>query len=164
MIEFGDLQCPVCKEYAEKVIPKLIEGPVASGRGEARVPQLDRSSGSTRSTPRRRRSPPGEQGRIWNFVELFYRNQGTENSGYVDDDFLEAVAQAAGVPDIEQWNSDRKSPRSRASELEADRAARRSLSVSTAPPRSWSPARTGPRPSARRLSAAPFEAAISQVG
>ena len=53
----------------------------------------------------------GEQGRYWNFVELFYRNQGTENSGYVTDGFLEAVARAAGVPDIARWNADRQSSR-----------------------------------------------------
>ena len=51
----------------------------------------------------------GEQGRYWNFIELFYRNQGTENSGYVTDGFLEAVAKGAGVPDIAKWNQDRQS-------------------------------------------------------
>ena len=53
----------------------------------------------------------GEQGRGWNFVELFYRNQGTEASGYVTDAFLTEVAKGAGVPDIAKWNSDRKSKR-----------------------------------------------------
>ena len=28
LVEFGDLQCPVCKGYAEEVLPPLIEGPV----------------------------------------------------------------------------------------------------------------------------------------
>ncbi len=51
----------------------------------------------------------GEQNRYWNFVELFYRNQGVENSGYVTDDFLENVAKGAGVPDIAKWNKDRNS-------------------------------------------------------
>jgi protein-disulfide isomerase len=48
-----------------------------------------------------------EQGRYWSFIELFYRNQGAENSGYVTDDFLTAVARGAGVPDIAKWNTDR---------------------------------------------------------
>ena len=51
----------------------------------------------------------GEQGRGWNFVELFYRNQGTEDSGYADDEFLTAIAKAAGVPDLTKWNRERKS-------------------------------------------------------
>ena len=53
----------------------------------------------------------GEQGRYWSFITLFYRNQGTENSGYVTDSFLQAVAEGAGVDDIEKWNQDRQSSR-----------------------------------------------------
>ena len=53
----------------------------------------------------------GEQGRYWNFVELFYRNQGAENSGYVTDGFLRSLAKAAGVPDIGKWDADRNSSR-----------------------------------------------------
>ena len=50
-----------------------------------------------------------EQNRYWNYIELFYRNQGTENSGYVTDDFLQSIAKGAGVPDIAKWNKDRDS-------------------------------------------------------
>ena len=38
-----------------------------------------------------------QQGRLWPFLEAFYATQGEENSGYVTDDFLRQVAQAAGV-------------------------------------------------------------------
>ena len=31
VVEFGDLQCPVCKAYSEQVIPQVIKGPVRSG-------------------------------------------------------------------------------------------------------------------------------------
>ena len=51
----------------------------------------------------------GKQGRGWNFIELFYRNQGTEGSGYVTDSFLTEIAKGAGVKDIAKWNTDRKS-------------------------------------------------------
>ena len=50
----------------------------------------------------------GAQGRGWNYLELFYRNQGKENSGYATDEFLTAVAKAAGVKDIAKWNKERK--------------------------------------------------------
>ena len=52
----------------------------------------------------RRRAEP-----FWNYIELFYRNQGEENSGYVTDDFLTEIAKGAGVPDLSKWDSDRKS-------------------------------------------------------
>ncbi len=34
----------------------------------------------------------GEQNRFWNYLQLFYANQGEENSGYVTDDFLTSLA------------------------------------------------------------------------
>src|SRR5438093_7445371 len=34
VVEFGDLQCPVCKAYSEQVIPQVIEGPVRSGQAK----------------------------------------------------------------------------------------------------------------------------------
>ena len=38
-----------------------------------------------------------QQGKQWAFLETFFASQGTENSGYVTDDFLTSVANAAGV-------------------------------------------------------------------
>ena len=51
----------------------------------------------------------GMQNRGWNFIELFYRNQGTENTGYITDEFLTVIAKGAGVKDIARWNVDRRS-------------------------------------------------------
>jgi protein-disulfide isomerase len=55
----------------------------------------------------------GEQGRGWNYLELFYRNQGEERSGYVTVEFMRAVAKAAGVKDLAKWNQDRQKMTSR---------------------------------------------------
>jgi protein-disulfide isomerase len=108
LVEFGDLQCPACKGYAEEIIPEVIAGPVR--RGEAKIDfrnyvilgSQSRDAGAAAVAA-------GLQGRGWNFVELFYRNQGIEHAGYVTDEFLTAIARGAGVPDIAQWNTDRKS-------------------------------------------------------
>lgn len=110
LIEFGDLQCPVCKGYAEEVLPPLIEAQVR--RGEAKLDFRNYTIIGPQSTPAAAAAlAAGEQGRGWNFVELFYRNQGFENSGYADDSFLTSVAKGAGVRDIARWNADRKSSR-----------------------------------------------------
>ncbi len=39
----------------------------------------------------------GQQNKLWNATDLFYRNQGEENSGYVTDDFLTKVLTGAGA-------------------------------------------------------------------
>jgi protein-disulfide isomerase len=108
LYEYGDLQCPVCKEYSEEVLPQIIEGPIKQGQSTIEFrnftiigPQsIPAGAGAIAA---------GAQGRGWNFLELFYRNQGAENSGYATDEFITAVAKAAGVKDIATWNKERKS-------------------------------------------------------
>ncbi|MDX6609048.1 MAG: hypothetical protein QOF85_973 [Solirubrobacterales bacterium] len=110
LLEFGDLQCPVCKGYAEEVLPQVIEKQVRGG--QAKLDFRNFTIIGAQSTPAGAAAiAAGEQGRGWNFVELFYRNQGEEDSGYATDEFLTAIAKAAGVRNVAKWNSDRKSKR-----------------------------------------------------
>jgi protein-disulfide isomerase len=110
LVEFGDLQCPVCKAYSEEVLPGVIEGQVAEGKAKLQFRNF--TIISEQSVPAGAAAiAAGEQGRGWNFIELFYRNQGEERSGYVTDEFLTAIAKNAGVPDIARWNSERRSKR-----------------------------------------------------
>ncbi|MGC1851813.1 MAG: thioredoxin domain-containing protein [Solirubrobacterales bacterium] len=106
--EFGDLQCPVCKGFAEEIIPAVIDSKVRSG--ETKIEFRNFTIISQESVPAAAAAiAAGKQGRGWNFIELFYANQGLEASGYVTDEFLTEVAKGAGVADIARWNRDRKS-------------------------------------------------------
>jgi protein-disulfide isomerase len=106
LVEFGDLQCPVCAAYAEEVLPPIIENQVR--RGEVKIDFRNFAFIGEQSVDAGAAAiAAGAQGRGWSFVELFYRNQGRENSGFADDEFLEAVAEGAGVEDIDRWNEDR---------------------------------------------------------
>ena len=108
VVEFGDLQCPVCKAASEEVLPPVFEGAVASG--DAKISFRNFVIISQESEPAGAAAiAAGEQGRGWNYLELFYRNQGREASGYVTDEFLTAIAEGAGVPDMARWNQDRNS-------------------------------------------------------
>jgi protein-disulfide isomerase len=107
LIEYGDLQCPVCKSYAEEVLPPVIENKVKNG--QAKVAFHNFTIIGPQSVPAGAAAlAAGAQGRGWNYLELFYRNQGKENSGYADDEFLTAVAKSAGVKDIAKWDEERK--------------------------------------------------------
>jgi len=120
LMEYGDLQCPVCKAYSEEILPQVIENKVKSGK--ARIVFHNFTIIGEQSLPAGAATlAAGEQGRGWNYLELFYRNQGEENSGYATDEFLEAVAKAAGVKNIAQWNKERKS-KALTSEVEATTA------------------------------------------
>lgn len=110
LIEFGDLQCPVCKGFAEEILPPVVEGQVRNGEATLEFRNFTIISEES-ITAGAAAIAAGEQARGWNFVELFYRNQGLERSGYVTDEFLTSIAKAAKVPNIEKWNEVRKSKR-----------------------------------------------------
>ncbi len=108
LFEYGDLQCPICKEYSEEILPAVIEKQVKNG--EANITFRNYTIIGEQSPPAGAATlAAGKQGRGWYYLELFYRNQGEENSGYVTDEFMEAIAKGAGVKNLAQWNKERKS-------------------------------------------------------
>jgi protein-disulfide isomerase len=108
LIEFGDLQCTACKAFSEEIIPAVIDSKVRSGA--AKIELRSYTIIGEESTPAGAAAiAAGEQGRGWSYIELFYRNQGNEASGYVTPEFLTAIARGAGVPDIQKWNQARRS-------------------------------------------------------
>jgi protein-disulfide isomerase len=109
LYEYGDLQCPVCKGFAEDVVPDVIGAKVRSG--EARIEFRNFTIINEESVPAAAAAiAAGEQGRGWDFLDVFYANQGLEASGYVTDEFLTEIARAAGVSDVARWNEERESP------------------------------------------------------
>ena len=112
LFEYGDLQCPVCKAYSEEILPQVIEKQVKTGK--ARIEFRNFMIIGPQSLPAGQGAiAAGAQGRGWNFLELFYRNQGKENSGYATDEFIAAVAKAAGVKDMARWKKESKSKATR---------------------------------------------------
>lgn len=108
LLEFADLQCPACKAYSEEKLPQAIENQVRTGK--AKLDYRTFTIIDENSIPAAEAAiAAGKQGRGWNFVEIFYRNQGEEGTDYVSDEFLAAIAEAAKVPDIARWSRDRES-------------------------------------------------------
>jgi protein-disulfide isomerase len=106
VVEYGDPQCSSCKAFSETVAPELISGEVQGGNVKYEFrPFL--IIGPDSKPAMRAALAAGDQGRFWNFLQLFYLNQGGENSGYVTDDFLTRIARGAGVSDVDKWNTDR---------------------------------------------------------
>jgi protein-disulfide isomerase len=108
LFEYGDLQCPFCKENAENITPPIIENAVR--KGEATLTFRNFIIIGPDSVPAGEAAlAAGAQGKGWNFIELWYRNQGEENSGYVTEEFIESIGKGAGIPNFAQWNKERKS-------------------------------------------------------
>jgi protein-disulfide isomerase len=92
LVEFADLQCPICKRYTDDVLPSVVRDYVRPGRIKMDL-KLRTFIGPDSVTAAKLAAGAAQQSRIWPFADLFYRNQGTENSGYVTQDFLKRIAQ-----------------------------------------------------------------------
>jgi protein-disulfide isomerase len=109
LTEFGDLQCPFCAEFSRNVLPTLVEEYVRPGEVALDFQALT-FLGADSVEAAQMAVAAGLQDRLWPFVDSFYANQGTENSGYVDDEFLAEVADSIPGLDADQALADRDSP------------------------------------------------------
>jgi protein-disulfide isomerase len=108
LFEYGDLQCPVCKEYSEEVLPEIIENQVK--KGETSITFRNFIIIGPQSVPAGEAAyAAGAQGKGWNFIETWYRNQGEENSGYATDSYIESMAKYVGIPNMAKWKKEWKS-------------------------------------------------------
>jgi protein-disulfide isomerase len=96
LTEFADLQCPYCRDYALQVLPQVVERYVRPGRLRLDL-KLLRFIGPDSVRGAQAAMAAAAQDRLWHFADLWYRNQGTENTGYARDGFIEDVGSAAGV-------------------------------------------------------------------
>jgi protein-disulfide isomerase len=94
--EFADLQCPICQAYTLDSMPTLIQRYVRTGKVRMVFHNLP-ILGPDSVRAARVAAGASEQNRLWNFADLFYRNQGEEDSGYVTPAFLAKIARGAGI-------------------------------------------------------------------
>jgi protein-disulfide isomerase len=97
LIEFADLQCPVCQRYTLDVLPSVIQRYVRTGKIKMDF-KLRTFIGPDSVKAARVAAAAAQQSRIWQFADLFYHQQGEENSGYVTPAFLKKIAD--GTPGL----------------------------------------------------------------
>jgi protein-disulfide isomerase len=96
LVEYADLQCPYCAEWARQALPVLIADYVRDGklrivfRGLAFI-------GPDSRLALRTAVAAGRQDRLWDVVHALYQEQGVENSGWVTDALLAKIAAGAGL-------------------------------------------------------------------
>ena len=108
LVEFADLQCPFCARFDRDVLPAVIARFVRPGRLRIELRPVaflgrDSSTGAAATVA------AGEQNRMWQFADLWYRNQGPENSSYATPEFLGSIARAASL-DFDRWQRQSNSP------------------------------------------------------
>jgi protein-disulfide isomerase len=108
LYEYCDLESPICRQYAETVLPKVIRDEVDAGEAQITFRNfMIMGPGSPAAAAAA--IAAGEQGDGWSFVEAFYRGRSKRDAGSATDAYLEATATAAGVEDLARWNAARAS-------------------------------------------------------
>jgi protein-disulfide isomerase len=97
LVEIADLQCPFCAEYSTGALASIVDDYVRPGRLRY---ELRFRSFIGRDSVRAAGAAAyaAQQDLMYQFADVFYRNQGPEESGYADRAFIEQVAgQVAGL-------------------------------------------------------------------
>lgn len=116
IVEFADLRCPFCKDFAEGSMPKIVDELIRTGKAKfvfRNLTILDQASPSgTNSTDAAKYAGATSlQDKMFPFIELFYLNQGQENQDYVTQEFLMNIAkQIDGLNADEAWQN-RENPK-----------------------------------------------------
>jgi protein-disulfide isomerase len=110
MTYYGDLQCPVCRDFTVKGgFPQLVSKDVRSGKVQViyRAFQTATQDPAVFKTQQVAALAAGQQQHFWNFAELFYHEQGAEGSNYVNESYLAGLAKQIPGLDISKWQTDR---------------------------------------------------------
>lgn len=123
---FGDLQCKESRQVILGALPFLIRRYVRQGKLQIRYRSKEtdtkRAGGWFEFREQQGAAlAAAVQGKLWNFIDVFYRDQGPEFTGYVDKAFLDQIAEQAGL-DLERWGEARESTDDWVAQIEADEA------------------------------------------
>lgn len=108
LLQFEDLQCPICKKYTDDAFPAIVDEYVRPGlvkidfRGLAFL-------GPDSQKALRIVVASGYQNKLWEVAELFYANQGEENSGWVTDSLIDEILAQVPSLDATKVKTDAKS-------------------------------------------------------
>lgn len=91
LVEYADLQCPYCAQWARETLPVIVNEYVRAGRVRVLLRGLS-FIGPDSETALRAALAAGEQDRFWDVAHGLFLRQGAENSGWVTDDVLRSFA------------------------------------------------------------------------
>jgi protein-disulfide isomerase len=103
LVEYADVQCPYCAEWARRTLPYVVDKYVRTGRVRVVFRGLA-FLGPDSVLGLRAVVAAGAQNKLWTLLEELYERQGYENSGWVGEELGDAVA---AVPGLDQRRLDR---------------------------------------------------------
>lgn len=93
MIEYIDLQCPFCQQFETQVMPGIVAKWVRTGKLKVEARTLD-FIGPDSIRGRNAMFAAGFQNHAFDFAQLLYDNQQTENTGWLNDAMVARAAES----------------------------------------------------------------------
>jgi protein-disulfide isomerase len=141
MTYFGDLECPICRDFTvgddgggfgQFVSTLVKQGKVKVDYRSFCTATCNGPGQSTFNTQQVAAYAAGAQDKFWYFAELFYHEQGEEDTGYVNEKYLDGLADQIPGLNLTKWQSDRGNP-SYLSQVQGDESAGSSDGVQGTP-------------------------------
>ncbi len=164
MTYFGDYECPVCQAFTlQGGFPELVSKDVRQGKVQVVYKSF---CTATCNGPNPNIFPTqqvaglaaGRQNLFWQFTELFYRQQGQEDTGYVNEKYLDQLARQVTGLNLTKWESDRNDT-ALTTQVSSDQSEARSIGVSGTPTLIFK----GPKGQAAASAAVPTYAQLQQA-
>ncbi|HLI32915.1 MAG TPA: thioredoxin domain-containing protein [Solirubrobacteraceae bacterium] len=113
LVYFGDLQCPICREFTLGAFPSVVANFVRTGKLKVEYRSMETATREPAIFREQQAAAlaAGLQHKMWYFVELFYHEQGEEDSGYVTPAYLRGLAQQVPGLNLARWEAERSSPK-----------------------------------------------------
>ncbi len=92
LTEYVDLQCPVCMEYETTQFPTIVQKYVRTGKLDIKLQPWDILSAPDSPRGQAATIAASLQNKAFQYAELLYLNQGTEDTGWLTQDFVQVDA------------------------------------------------------------------------
>jgi protein-disulfide isomerase len=135
MTYYGDLECPVCKAFTlQGGFPQLLSTEIRHGKVQVDYRAFKTASPdpTTFQTQQVAALAAGKQNHFWDYIELFYHQQGPEGTGYVTETYLQGLAKQVPGLNFSAWQSARNDP-TLVSQVQSDQAAGATAGVQGTP-------------------------------
>jgi protein-disulfide isomerase len=96
MVEYIDLQCPICKAFEDQIFPSLVSKYVRAGKLQVQARPIA-FIGADSQTGQLGAIAAAEQNRMFQFMQILYLNQGSENTGWLTSNEIDSAALSFGL-------------------------------------------------------------------
>ena len=108
MVEYIDLQCPYCQQFETQIMPGLVKTYVRPGKLKVEVRPLA-FIGPDSVRGRKAMIAAGRQNKAFQFAELLYFNQQTENTGWLSQGMVKQAAESIPKLNVPKLLADQSS-------------------------------------------------------